>query len=125
MIKSSSSNPPHASLVILTSQLDDIFISHYDVGEILQLGQMASSTVGSYVPPSIIRGALWAESCLSNFGVRYWIKKSPLAGLANLNCYHETTELLRSIPQVTIAAIVSCKVYHLGERLCVLTCLPT
>lgn len=94
--------------VILTSGLDDIFISHYDVQEIVDLGILpAKIGIGAAIPPSIIRGALWLENALEPFGFRYWIRRSPIAGLANLNTYHETTALLRSIPQVTIAAIVS------------------
>jgi len=91
--------------VILTSGLADIFISHYDVQEILDLGKLVP--IGFAIPPSIIRGALYVESWMSVFGCRYWVKRSPLAGLSNLNCYHEVTEKLRSIPQITIAAIVS------------------
>lgn len=33
------------------------------------------------------------------------MRRTPLAPLSHLNLYHEVTELLRSIPQVTIAAI--------------------
>lgn len=101
--------------VILASNLEDIFISHYDCEEILRLGRLVPT---DYVfPPHVVRGALWVESWLSIFGARYWVRRSPLAGLSNLNTYHEVTSMLRSIPQITIAAIVS--FYHLSTIECI------
>ena len=87
--------------VILTSSLDDIFISHYDVQEILNFSRL----VPIAAPASTIRGLLGFESWASYFGFRGLMRRSPFAPLSNLNLYHEVTHLLRSIPQVTIAAI--------------------
>lgn len=91
--------------VIITSALDDVFLSHYDLQEILDL----TSTVpmGSYISPGVVRGALYVESFLSACGLRRLVERSPLAGLSYLNSFYELTALLRSLPQVTIAAIVS------------------
>lgn len=83
--------------------MKDIYLSHYDVNEINELASLVPG--GATIPASVIRGALWVESWLSIFQTRDMIRRTPLAGLCNLNVYHEVTKALRSIPQVTIAAI--------------------
>jgi enoyl-CoA hydratase len=73
------------------------------VQEILNLGRLVPA--GASIAPSVIRGALWVEGWLNIVGARPLIRRSPLAGLSNLNVYHEVTKMLRTIPQVTVAAI--------------------
>ncbi|PWN38793.1 ClpP/crotonase [Ceraceosorus guamensis] len=90
--------------VILGSDLPDIYISHYDVGEIADLGDLIPHPALS-PPAALLRGALHLESLLSLIGLRWLVRKSPLGGMSNLNSYHECTALLRSVPQVTIAMI--------------------
>lgn len=90
--------------VILSSGLKDIYISHYDVGEIAGLASLVPQWLNA---PSagLLHGCLRAESFLSWIGARWLVRKSPMGGLSDLNSYHECTHLLRSIPQVTIAMI--------------------
>lgn len=91
--------------VIITSAVDDVFLNHYDMQEFLDL--VNAIPVGSSVAPSVVRGALYAESFLAAIGLRRIIERTPLAGLSYLNSFYELTNLMRSIPQITIAAIVS------------------
>lgn len=90
--------------VIITSAVEDVFLHHYDLQEFLDL--VNSIPVGSYVAPSVVRGALYAESWLAAMGFRRLLERTPFAGLSYLNSFYEVTSLLRKIPQVTIAAIV-------------------
>lgn len=94
-------HPKATGAVILTSAIDDIFISHYSVEEILSFSRL----VPFQPPTSVIRGLLGFESWAAWAGFRGLTRRTPLAPLAHLNLYHEVIELLRSIPQVTIAAI--------------------
>lgn len=94
-------HPKATGAVILTSSIDDIFISHYDVQEILDFSRL----VPFRPPTSVISGLLAFESWAAWAGFRGLTRRTPLAPLAHLNLYHEVAQLLRSIPQVTIAAI--------------------
>lgn len=95
--------PKDTGAVIITSALDGLFCSHYDVAEILQFGELLPA--GAPVPPWAVRGLLRAETVSSYLGLRPLTRKTSLAGLAHLNLYHEVTALIRSIPQVVIAAM--------------------
>lgn len=94
-------SPTATGAVILTSAIDDIFISHYSVAEIVEFSKL----VPFPLPASAIRGLIGFESWTAWAGLRGLTRRTPLAPLSHLNLYHEVTELLRTIPQVTIAAI--------------------
>ncbi|CAO1614179.1 unnamed protein product [Parajaminaea phylloscopi] len=94
-------HPKATGAVIITSSIEDIFLSHYDVGEILDFSRL----VPFRPPASVISGLLTFESWAAWAGFRGLTRRTPLAPLAHLNLYHEVAELLRTVPQVTIAAI--------------------
>ncbi|PWN32694.1 ClpP/crotonase [Meira miltonrushii] len=96
-------SPRETGVVIITSAVHDIFLSHYDLQEILDLTKTVP--MGSHISPGVVRGALYVESFLAACGLRRFVERSPLAGLSYLNSFYEVTSLLRSLPQVTIAAI--------------------
>lgn len=93
--------PTATGAVILTSDVPEIFLSHYSVQEILDF----SSLVPFPVPAGVVRGLLAWESWSAYFGFRGLTRRTPFAPLAHLNLYHEVTHLLRSIPQITIASL--------------------
>ncbi|CBQ68251.1 related to Enoyl-CoA hydratase (C-terminal fragment), partial [Sporisorium reilianum SRZ2] len=89
--------------VILTSGVKDIFVTHYNVDEIIEFGR---SIPGWFqAPPFLLRTILRAESLLASFGLRSLIRKTMFAGVADLNLYKEVCNQFRSKPQVFIAAI--------------------
>ncbi|CAO1633421.1 unnamed protein product [Sympodiomycopsis kandeliae] len=94
-------SPVATGAVILTSAIDDIFISHYSVDEIVNFSKL----VPFPIPTPVIRGLIGFESWAAWAGFRGLTRRTPLAPLSHLNLYHEVTNLLRTIPQVTIAAI--------------------
>lgn len=94
-------SPVATGAVILTSAIDDIFISHYSVDEIVEFAKL----VPFPLPASAIRSLIGFESWAAWAGFRGLMRRTPLAPLSHLNLYHEVTDLLRTIPQVTIAAI--------------------
>lgn len=91
--------------LILTSAVDDLFLCHYDMNEILDL--VNSIPIGSVAPPRVVRAALYIEDWLATMGFRRLVERSSFAGLSYLNAFYDVTTLLRKVPQVTIAAIVS------------------
>jgi enoyl-CoA hydratase/carnithine racemase len=96
-------SPRETGVVIITSAIDDVFLSHYDLQEILDLAK--AIPVSQSISPTFVRGALYAESFMAACGLRRLIERTPLAGLSYLNSFYEVTSLLRALPQVTIAAI--------------------
>ncbi|SPO26579.1 related to Enoyl-CoA hydratase [Ustilago trichophora] len=89
--------------VILTSGIKDIFVTHYNVDEIIAFGE----SMPAWMPtsPFIIRTALRCESILASLGLRGLTRKTIFAGVADLNLYKEVCGMMRSKPQVFIAAI--------------------
>jgi enoyl-CoA hydratase len=88
-------SPRETGVVIITSAVHDIFLSHYDLQEILDLTKTVP--MGSHISPGIVRGALYVESFLAACGLRRFVERSPLAGLSYLNSFYEVTSLLRSL----------------------------
>ncbi|GAC77541.1 enoyl-coa hydratase [Moesziomyces antarcticus T-34] len=89
--------------VILTGGVEDIFVTHYDVDEIIDFGLSVPSWLPA--PPVLLRAALRFESLIASLGLRSLTRKTLFAGLADLNLYKEVCNLFRSKPQVFIAAI--------------------
>ncbi|PWY98343.1 ClpP/crotonase [Testicularia cyperi] len=96
-------HPKTTRAVILTSGIDHIWISHYDVQEIIDFGKIIPSSIP--ISPWIVQKALQAESWTAWMGLRTLTRKTFFAGLSHLNLYKEVTDLMRSKSQVFIAAI--------------------
>ncbi len=89
--------------VILTGGVQDIFVTHYNVDEIIDFGLSVPSWMPA--PPFLLRAALRLESLIASLGLRYLTRKTLFAGIADLNLYKEVCNLFRSKPQVFVAAI--------------------
>lgn len=89
--------------VVLTSHLDQVFVTHYSVQEIVDFGNKMPAWMPT--PSWLIRTALQVESWSAVLGFRWLTRKTMFAGVADLNLYHEVTHLIRSKPQVFVAAI--------------------
>ncbi|GAC98254.1 enoyl-CoA hydratase [Pseudozyma hubeiensis SY62] len=89
--------------VILTGGVKDIFVLHYNVDEIIDFGLSVPSWLPT--PPFMLRAALRLESMIASLGLRFLVRKTLFAGVADLNLYKEVCNLFRSKPQVFIAAI--------------------
>ncbi|NMN95189.1 enoyl-CoA hydratase/isomerase family protein [Antrihabitans stalactiti] len=89
--------------IVLTSALDGIFISHFDVAEI-SAGTEGLPEVA--VSRSAASATLRMQSALERIpGARNAIGKTPAAGVSGLLRFHETCALIQSIDKVVIAAI--------------------
>ncbi|UGT61819.1 enoyl-CoA hydratase/isomerase family protein [Nocardia asteroides] len=88
--------------VILTSAVEGVFVSHYDVGEILAGVEAAPLTV----PRKVAGGLLRAQSAMEAVpGGRVASGKTPAAGVSSLLRYHQTCSLIQSLDKVVVAAI--------------------
>ena len=89
--------------IVLTSALDGIFISHFDVAEI-SAGTDGLPEVA--VSRTVASGTLRMQSALERIpGARNAIGKTPAAGVSGLLRFHETCALIQRIDKVVIAAI--------------------
>lgn len=88
--------------VILTGAPDDIFITHYDVGEILA----GTEGLGATVSESLAGGGLRAIGALARVpGVTGAVERSPAAGVLALRRFHEMFLTMNRMDKVFIAAI--------------------
>jgi len=88
--------------VILTGGLPDVFLTHFDVAEI----KAAAEGVSIALPPRVTDVAMRAEAVLDHVpGARNLVERTPLAGLAQMNLFHEVTARMRGLDKVFIAAI--------------------
>lgn len=88
--------------VILTSAVDGVFLTHFDVDEI----ESAVSSVPFAMPKSIVSTLTRSESTINQIpGVRKLLKLTPMAGVADMNVFHEVTGRMRAMNKVFIAAI--------------------
>jgi enoyl-CoA hydratase len=88
--------------VILTSAVDGVFLTHFDVDEI----ESAVDAIPFPLSPAAVSFATQAESVTSVIpGARRVLKSTALGGVADMNIFHEVTALMRAMDKVFIAAI--------------------
>ncbi|MBF6327008.1 enoyl-CoA hydratase/isomerase family protein [Nocardia transvalensis] len=88
--------------VVLTSAVPEVFISHYDVGEILD----GSERAGMRVPAPVAAVALRTLAPLRRVpGVRRLLDHGPAAGVAGLLRYHAVISRMRHSSTVFVAAL--------------------
>ena len=88
--------------VILTGAPEEIFITHFDVAEILA----GFEGVGQQVGPRLAGGSLRAVGALSRVSqLRERLERSPVAGMLELRRIHDIFLRLNRLDKVVIAAI--------------------
>lgn len=88
--------------VILTSAIDGIFLTHFDVGEIKE---MAANMPAAF-PPAVTNAVARTESALKHLpGARRLLADTPAAGISAMNLFHEVCARMRAMDKVFIAAI--------------------
>ncbi len=93
---------PGVRAVIITSAVPEVFISHYDVGEILQ----GAERMPLPVPVPLAAAALRGLAPLRRVpGVRALLDRGPTAGVAGLLRYHAVIARMRRSSTVFVAAI--------------------
>jgi enoyl-CoA hydratase len=93
---------PSIGAVVLTGAAEGVFITHYDVAEILA----GSEAVGAQVSPGVAGGALRATSALQRIpGAADALRRTPAAGLVELRRIHELFRRMNRSDVVFVAAI--------------------
>jgi len=88
--------------VILTGKPEDLFITHYDVEEILT----GSETVDRGVSAGVARASLQTVRGVAKLpGGRGTLRRSPMAGLLELERFHDVLMRMQRMDKVFIAAI--------------------
>lgn len=87
--------------VVLTGAHPERFIAHYDVGELL-----AGAQAGPSVTPGIARASVRVVGALRRVGpAKRALARSPVAGLAELERFHQITLAMNRSGAVFVAAI--------------------
>ncbi|HIE0354350.1 TPA: enoyl-CoA hydratase/isomerase family protein [Pseudomonas aeruginosa] len=88
--------------VILSGAADGVFLTHFDVDEI----KHAVAPITFSMPAWLTRLLLESESLLRHLpGARKLLRRTLLAGVADMNLFHEVTAHMRRMDKVFIAAI--------------------
>ncbi|MFU5189311.1 enoyl-CoA hydratase/isomerase family protein [Pseudomonas aeruginosa] len=88
--------------VILSGAADGVFLTHFDVDEI----ERAVAPITFSMPVWLTRLLLESESLLRHLpGARKLLRRTLLAGVADMNLFHEVTAHMRRMDKVFIAAI--------------------
>lgn len=88
--------------VILSGAADGVFLTHFDVDEI----ERAVAPITFSMPAWQTRLLLESESLLRHLpGARKLLRRTLLAGVADMNLFHEVTAHMRRMDKVFIAAI--------------------
>jgi enoyl-CoA hydratase len=88
--------------VVITGAMEDVFITHFDVAEILR----GSEGVGPTVSSTVAGGTLRAAGAISRVpGAKAGLERTPAAGLVALRDIHELFLNLQRLDKVVIAAI--------------------
>lgn len=88
--------------VILSGAADGVFLTHFDVDEI----ERAVAPITFSMPAWLTRLLLESESLLRHLpGARKLLRRTLLAGVADMNLFHEVTAHMRRMYKVFIAAI--------------------
>ena len=88
--------------VILSGAADGVFLTHFDVDEI----ERAVAPITFSMPAWLTRLLLESESLLRHLpGARKLLRRTLLAGVDDMNLFHEVTAHMRRMDKVFIAAI--------------------
>lgn len=88
--------------VILSGAADGVFLTHFNVDEI----ERAVAPITFSMPAWLTRLLLESESLLRHLpGARKLLRRTLLAGVADMNLFHEVTAHMRRMDKVFIAAI--------------------
>lgn len=88
--------------VILSGAADGVFLTNFDVDEI----ERAVAPITFSMPAWLTRLLLESESLLRHLpGARKLLRRTLLAGVADMNLFHEVTAHMRRMDKVFIAAI--------------------
>ncbi|HBO4262754.1 TPA: enoyl-CoA hydratase/isomerase family protein [Pseudomonas aeruginosa] len=88
--------------VILSGAADGVFLTHFDVDEI----ERAVAPITFSMPAWLTRLLMESESLLRHLpGARKLLRHTLLAGVADMNLFHEVTAHMRRMDKVFIAAI--------------------
>ncbi|HFO1390441.1 TPA: enoyl-CoA hydratase/isomerase family protein [Pseudomonas aeruginosa] len=88
--------------VILSRAADGVFLTHFDVDEI----ERAVAPITFSMPAWLTRLLLESESLLRHLpGARKLLRRTLLAGVVDMNLFHEVTAHMRRMDKVFIAAI--------------------
>ncbi|HGM4188669.1 TPA: enoyl-CoA hydratase/isomerase family protein [Pseudomonas aeruginosa] len=88
--------------VILSGAADGVFLTHFDVDEI----ERAVAPITFSMPAWLTHLLLESESLLRHLpGARKLLRRTLLAGVADMNLFHEVTAHMRRMDKVFIAAI--------------------
>ncbi|MDS4322573.1 enoyl-CoA hydratase/isomerase family protein [Pseudomonas aeruginosa] len=88
--------------VILSGAADGVFLTHFDVDKI----ERAVAPITFSMPAWLTRLLLESESLLRHLpGARKLLRHTLLAGIADMNLFHEVTAHMRRMDKVFIAAI--------------------
>ena len=88
--------------VILSGAADGVFLTHFDVDEI----EHAVAPITFSMPAWLSRLLLESESLLRHLpGARKLLRRTLLAGVVDMNLFHEVTAHMRRMDKVFIAAI--------------------
>ncbi|HBN9708852.1 enoyl-CoA hydratase/isomerase family protein [Pseudomonas aeruginosa] len=88
--------------VILSGAADGVFLTHFDIDEI----ERAVAPITFSIPAWLTRLLLESESLLRHLpGARKLLRRTLLAGVADMNLFHEVTAHMRRMDKVFIAAI--------------------
>jgi len=88
--------------VVLTSAVEGVFLTHFDVAEIKQ----SAESVPMSLSPTLANLSLKTESAFSHLpGSRALASKTPVMGVVQMNLFHEVMALMRAMDKVFIAAI--------------------
>ncbi|MGI8805674.1 MAG: enoyl-CoA hydratase/isomerase family protein [Thermoleophilaceae bacterium] len=88
--------------VLVTGAPEDIFITHFDVQELVA----GSEGVGRQVPAAVAGGALRAAGALARVpGAEAALDRSPASGLVGLNRIHDVFLRMNRLDKVFVAAV--------------------
>jgi enoyl-CoA hydratase len=88
--------------VVLTGDVEGIFITHFDVREILT----AAESIGATPPARVVSGALRVAGAIGRApGGQAALERTPAAGLVELRRIHDLFEAMNRSDKVFIAAI--------------------
>lgn len=88
--------------VIITSAVDGVFLTHFDVDDIDQ----AVAAIPFPMPDRLTTALTRAEAAINHLpGARVALRRTPMAGVSDMNIFHEVTARMRAMDKVFIAAI--------------------